>query len=240
MPFDTIEPVDDPMGVARHSTQRRRGTFDAETYAGVFIELLDLRKHLDATLLRLAGKLDDLANDPADAFNDDHDCDREDDDPGGDDVNDQPHDPEPDEPTMGAPERHPVATFSAQLWTDSRPDASQQHWAMAGADISPPDETEATNEDGGDINDEPQDEDFDREPLLGWQTIGAQEGIDDLDVPVTSPAKAMPRPRLRCSPRILASDALRRSRGQETPATLPGMSNVCSLDGSSFIHQTPD
>ena len=71
MPFDLMDPVDDPMGVHRQAPQRRRGIFDAETYAGVFVLLLDLRKRLDATLARLAEKLDDLADDPADAFKED-------------------------------------------------------------------------------------------------------------------------------------------------------------------------
>ena len=127
------------------------------------------------------GRHPDMFRGPA--ANDDREQDNADWEDGGD-----------DEPTLGAPERHPVSVEYAPLGVTCRqpgfvrhvPERSQEHWADG---LRGDHEREEENEHGGDVFDQPHDGETDSEPDLGWTEEIDQSsvsrfgkvGFDDLE-----------------------------------------------------------
>ena len=178
----------------------RNGNFDGEAYAAAFIGMLELHKRMETLLARMAAKLDDLAADPADPFNDDQDCDAEESDFGGSGTgNGCDEDDEAggdDEPSLGS--SAPGENSSQAAWSiGSTDDTEDEH------DGSEPD--------------------VDDEPSLGateavnqrhaWTTPqGWAGGYPDIEEEVSAGVNPMPRPRLHHSPSDMAAAVERQLR----------------------------
>lgn len=82
------------------------------------------------------------------------------------------------EPNLASPECH------IKPWGVGRDiDGCQLFWAEAAPTSAATEECEEVNEDGGNVVDEPHDDNGDDEPSLGWRTVDGLDGIgvDDLE-----------------------------------------------------------